>query len=62
MRNIPTFFDAPFGELKDLNIDTVAICGIYSDHYGGGNPGSRIAPRQIRYSNWPDKKKQIINL
>ena len=48
MRNIPTFFDAPFGELKDLNIDTVAICGIYSDHYGGGNPGSRIAPRQIR--------------
>jgi len=57
MRNIPTFFDAPFGELKDLNIGTVAICGIFSDHFGGGNPGSRIAPRQIRYSNWPDEKK-----
>jgi arginase family enzyme len=57
MRNIPTFFDAPFGELNDLSEKTVAVVGVFCDHYGGGNPGSRIAPRQIRYSNWPEQKK-----
>lgn len=55
LQTTPSFFNAPFGNLKDLSESTVAVAGVYCDHYGGGTPGSRFAPRQIRYSNWPEE-------
>ncbi len=60
LRDIPTFFDAPFCELNDLSDKTIAVAGVFCDHYGGGTPGSRIMPRQLRYSSYPNEKRNGI--
>lgn len=53
--SIPSFFNAPCGDLQDLSPHSIAVAGLFCDHYGAGEPGARFAPRQLRYANWPDR-------
>lgn len=46
---ISTLLGAPAGDLEDLTAGTVALAGLYCDHFGGAEPGARLAARQIRY-------------
>ena len=46
---VSTLLGAPAGDLEDLTAGTVALAGLYCDHFGGAEPGARLAARQIRY-------------
>lgn len=50
IRPVGSFFNAPVGDLDDLQPGTIAMAGIYCDHFAGGTPGGRFAARQIRYA------------
>ncbi len=51
IRPVGSFFDAPIGDLDDLRSGTIAMAGVYCDHYSGGMPGGRLAARQLRYAS-----------
>ena len=51
IRPVGSFFNAPLGDLDDLQPGTIAMAGVYCDHYAGGTPGGRLAARQIRYAS-----------
>lgn len=53
LRPAATFFGAPTGDIEDLGDGTVAIAGVYCDHFSTGAPGGRYAARQIRYTSAP---------
>ena len=48
--SVSTLLGAPAGDLEDLNAGKVALAGLYCDHFGGAEPGARLAARQIRYA------------
>lgn len=48
---VGSFFNAPVGDLGDLRPGTIAMAGVYCDHYSGGTPGGRLAARQLRYAS-----------
>ena len=50
LATVPSFFNAPVGELEDIVEGDLAVVGIYCDHYGEGQPGARFYPRQLRYA------------
>jgi agmatinase len=52
-RPVPSLLSARVGDLADIGPGTVALAGVYCDHFGGGAPGGRFAPRQLRYAEWP---------
>ncbi|MBT6275877.1 MAG: hypothetical protein HOI95_17300 [Chromatiales bacterium] len=51
LRPAATFYGAPVGDVEDLRPDSIAAIGLYCDHFSGGRPGGRFAPRQIRYAS-----------
>ena len=51
IRPVGSFFNAPVGDLDDLQPGTIALTGVYCDHFSGGTPGGRLAARQIRYAS-----------
>jgi agmatinase len=53
MQPVPSFFGASIGDIEDLSEGKTAVTGIYCDHFSGGEPGARFAPRQLRYASWP---------
>lgn len=60
LRPVATFFGAKFVDIKELNPESVACCGIYCDHFSEGEPGARFLARQLRYcSSDPWFKKSI---
>ncbi len=46
---VSTLLGARAGDLEDLTAGTVALAGLYCDHFSGGEPGARLAARQMRY-------------
>lgn len=52
-RPVPTLLGARYGDLDDLNRDSLALAGVFCDHYCEGSVGGRFAPRQLRYAQWP---------
>ena len=53
IRPAPSLLNARAGDLADIGPGTVALAGVYCDHFSGGAPGGRFAPRQLRYAEWP---------
>ena len=51
IRPVGSFFNAPVGDLDDLQPGTIALTGVYCDHFSGGTPGGRLAARQMRYAS-----------
>ena len=48
-----TFFGAAIADVEGLSRSTVAVAGLYCDHFGHSHPGARFAARQIRYASRP---------
>ncbi|MFT5172422.1 MAG: arginase family enzyme [Gammaproteobacteria bacterium] len=57
LRPTPSFLGAPIGDFEELRAGRVAMAGVFCDHFSNGQPGSRFAPRQLRYlgSNNPQR-------
>ena len=53
IRPAPSLLNAGVGDLSDIGPGTVALAGVYCDHFSGGAPGGRFATRQLRYAEWP---------
>lgn len=53
IRPAPSLLNARVGDLADIGPGTVALAGVYCDHFSGGVPGGRFAARQLRYAEWP---------
>lgn len=53
IRPVPTMLGARTGDLDDLNEDSLALAGVFCDHFGQGGVGGRFGPRQLRYAQWP---------
>lgn len=66
IRPVGSFFNARVGDLDDLQPGTIAMAGIYCDHFAGGTPGGRFAARQMRYAsagpNKPYRTEDLIDL
>jgi len=60
MQPVPSFFGASIGDIEDLSEGTVAVAGIWCDHFSGGEPGARYAPRQLRYASLPSLAHEPI--
>jgi arginase family enzyme len=52
-RPVPTLLGARSGDLDDLNEGSLALAGVFCDHFGQGGAGGRFAPRQLRYAQRP---------
>lgn len=51
IRPVGSFYNAAVGDLNDLRPGTIALTGVYCDHFSGGTPGGRLAARQMRYAS-----------
>jgi agmatinase len=49
LRATPSFLGVRIGDFQDLRPGCVALAGVFCDHSAAGQPGSRFAPRQLRY-------------
>lgn len=53
IRSAPSLLNARVGDLADIGPGTLALAGVYCDHFSDGAPGGRFATRQLRYAEWP---------
>lgn len=52
-RPVPSLLGARAGDLPDIGRGSIALAGVFCDHFGGGAPGGRFSARQVRYAQWP---------
>jgi arginase family enzyme len=52
-RPVPSLLGARAGDLPDIGPGSIALAGVFCDHFGGGAPGGRFSTRQVRYAQWP---------
>ena len=52
-RPVPSMLSARAGDLPDIGPGSIALAGVFCDHFGSGAPGGRFSARQVRYAQWP---------